>query len=84
MLSKTMETDPQAAWKIIHELKNEFLPSDKAEKINRTQWHSHFRDLLKSNNCQIDNVRQQQIRNELLNFEKSEQLGNLNYDITEK
>ena len=33
MLSKTMETDPQAAWKVIHELKNESLPSDKAEKI---------------------------------------------------
>ena len=37
MLSKTMETDPQAARKVIHELKNESLPSDKAEKINRTQ-----------------------------------------------
>ena len=42
-----METDPQAAWKIIHELKNESLPSDKAEKINRTQWYKHFKDLLK-------------------------------------
>ena len=47
MLSKTMETDPKAVWKTIHELKNESLPSDKAEKINRTQWYSHFRDLLK-------------------------------------
>ena len=52
-----METDPQAAWKIIHELKNESLPSDKAEKINRTQWYSHFRDLLKNIDCQIDNER---------------------------
>ena len=77
-LSKTMETDPQAAWKIIHELKNDSLPSDKAEEIKRTQWYLHFRDLLKSNNCQ-----QQQIRNELLNFEESERLGNLDYYITE-
>ena len=59
MLNKTMETVPQAAWKIIHEiLKNESLPSDKAEKINCRQWYSHFRDLLKSNTCQIDNVRE--------------------------
>ena len=57
MLSKTMDTDPQAAWKIIHELKNESLPSDKPEKINRTQWCTHFRDLLKNNYCQIDNER---------------------------
>lgn len=84
ILSKTMETDPQAAWKVIHELKNESLPPDKAEKINKTQWYSHFRDLLKSNECQIDNERQQQIKNEVLNLEKSEQLGNLDYDINEK
>ena len=84
MLSRTMENDPQAAWKIINELKNENLPSDKAEKINRTQWYSHFKDLLKSNDYQIDNDRHQQIKNELLDFEKTQQLGNLDYDITEK
>ena len=84
ILSKTMETDPQAAWKVIHELKNESLPSDKSEKINRTEWYSHFRDLLKSNKCQIDDERQHQIRNELHDFEKAEQLRNLDYAITEK
>ena len=78
-----METDPQAAWKVIHELKNESLPSDKAEKINRTEWYSHFRNLLKSDDCKMDNERQQQIRNELQNLEKTEQLRNLDYDITE-
>ena len=62
MLSRTMENDPQAAWKIINELKNENLPSDKAEKINRTQWYPHFKDLLKSNDYQIDNERHQQIK----------------------
>ena len=30
MLSKTMEHDPQAAWKIINELKNDSLPPDKS------------------------------------------------------
>ena len=84
MLDRTMEADPQAAWKIINELKNESLPKDKAEKINRTQWFSHFKDLLNSNEYQIDNERQNQIRDELLEFEKTEQLGNLDYDITEQ
>ena len=78
-----METNPQAAWKVIHELKNESLNSDKAEKIYRTEWYSHFRNLLKSDDCKMDNERQQQIRNELQNLEKTEQLRNLDYDITE-
>ena len=84
ILSKTMETDPQAAWKIIHELKNESLPSDKAEKINRTQWYKHFKDLLKNNSIKIENERQNQIRNELLDLEEAKQCGNLDYDITVK
>ena len=63
-----METDPQAAWKVIHELKNESLPSDKAERVNRTQWYTHFKDLLKSNNIKIENERQNQIKNELMDF----------------
>ena len=65
-------------------IKNESLPSDKAEKINRTQWYSHFRYLLKNNNSEVDNERQRQIRNELIDFENAEQLGNLDYDETEK
>ena len=28
-----MENDPQSAWKIINELKNDSLPADKAEKL---------------------------------------------------
>ena len=82
ILSKTMETDPQAAWKVIHELKNESLPSDKAERINRTQWYTHFKDLLKSNNIKIENERLNQIKNELMDFEDANQSGNLDYDIT--
>ena len=84
MLNETMEHNPQAAWKIINELKNDSLPPDKSEKINRTQWYSHFKDLLHSNTGQIDNVRQEQIQNELNQFEALNKLGNLDYDITEK
>ena len=72
ILSRSMETDPQAMWKVIHELKNESLPSDKAEIINRTEWYSHFRDLLKCDDCKMDNERQQQIRNELQNLGKKQ------------
>lgn len=46
MLSSAMENDPQSAWKILNELKTDSLPADKAEKINRTQWFTNFRDLL--------------------------------------
>ena len=84
MLNKIMETDPQSAWKIIHELKSESLPSDKAEKVNRAEWYSHFKDLLKSKTCEMTEVRQQQIRKELFEHEKTNQGGNLDYNITEK
>ena len=52
------KNDPQTAWKIINELKNDSLPADKAEKINCNQWFTHFRDLLHSNTNKIDNDRQ--------------------------
>ena len=58
MLSNAIENDPQTAWKIINELKNDSLPADKAEKINRTQWFTHFRVLLRSNEHHIDSDRQ--------------------------
>ena len=84
MLSNAMENDPQTAWKIINELKNDSLPADKAEKINRTECFSHFRDLLRSDTNKIDNDRQNSIREELGQYEKSPQIGNLDYEITEK
>ena len=58
MLRNALENDPQTAWKIINELKNDSLPADKAEKINRTEWFSHFRDLLRSDTNKIDNDKQ--------------------------
>ena len=84
MLSSAMENDPQTAWKIINELKNNSLPADKAEKINRNQWFTHFRDLLHSNTNQIDNDRQNTIKDELFQYENSFQSGTLDYEITEK
>lgn len=84
MLSNAMENDPQTAWKIVNELKNNSLPADKSEKINRSQWYIHFRDLLRGNAHNLDSVRQKDIRDELTNYEKSHQEGNLDYKITEK
>ena len=37
-----MENDPQTAWKIINEVKNDSLPADKAEK--KIIAHSDLRD----------------------------------------
>ena len=84
MLCNAMENDPNNAWKIINELKNDALPADKAEKINRNQWFVHFRNLLHNNTNTIDNDRQKAIKEELNQFEKSFQTGGLDYKITEK
>ena len=84
MLSNAMDNDPQTAWKIVNELKNDSLPADKAEKINRSQWYMHFRDLLRDNAHKIDSDIQKDIKDELTNYETSHQEGSLDYEITEK
>lgn len=84
MLSNVMDNEPQTAWKIVNELKNDSLPADKAEKINRSQWYMHFRDLLRDSANKIDSDRQKDIREQLTNYEKSHQEGHLDYEITEK
>ena len=84
MLNNAMENDPQTAWKIINELKNESLPADKAEKINRSQWFTHFRDLLHSSTNHIDSDRQSAINEELKLYENSFQNCTLDYEITDK
>ena len=84
MLRNAMDNDPQTAWKIVNELKKDSLPADKVEKINRSQWYMHFRDLLRDNAHKIDSDRQKGIRDELANYEKSHQEGNLDYEIIEK
>lgn len=83
-LSDAMENDPQTAWKIIHELKNDSLPADKAEKINQTEWYTHFKDLLKNDAQKVDSDRIDKIREELHQHEKVVQSGNLDYAICEK
>lgn len=43
-----------------------------------------FRDLLRDNANKIDSDKQKDINDELTNYEKSLQEGNLEYEITEK
>ena len=84
MSSNAMDNDPQTVWKTVNELKHDQLPAEKAEKINRSQWYMHFRDLLRDNAHEIDSDRQKYIRDELTSYEKSHQEGNLDYEIPEK
>ena len=83
LFSNAMENDPQTAWKIINELKNVHYLQIKQKKNNRTLWFTHVRDLLRSNTHQIDSDRQKNIKEELNQYEKSPQYGNLDYEITE-
>ena len=52
--------------------------------INRTQWYTHFRDILNNKTDIIDNKGQEEINTELSHYEKSTQPGILNHAITEK
>lgn len=85
MLSDAMEKDPQTAWKIIGELKQDSVQTDKAEKINRKEWFDHFHNLLNTKNInQEDNARKENVNCELSSYEKLNQSCNLDYEITEK
>ena len=42
MLNDAMHKNPQAAWKIIDEMKRDAVQTDKSEKINRKEWFDHF------------------------------------------
>ena len=43
MLNDAMDKDPQAAWKIIDEMKRDTVQTDKSEKTtNSTEWFDHF------------------------------------------
>ena len=84
VLNNAMENDPQTAWKVINELKNYSLPADKAEKINRTQWFTHFRDLLHNTSNEINDERQHNIKEELSQYENLFQDCLLDYEITER
>ena len=53
LLNDAMEKDPQAAWKIIDELKNDSVPSEKSERINRRDWYNHFYKLLHNDTHEV-------------------------------
>ena len=38
MLNDAMHKNPQAAWKIIDEMKRDAVQTDKSEQINRKEW----------------------------------------------
>ena len=42
MLNDAMHKNPQAAWKIIDEMKRDAVQTDKSEKINCKEWFDHF------------------------------------------
>ena len=84
MLNDAMDKDPQAAWKIIDEMKRDTVQTDNSEKINRTEWYDHFKKLLTPQNGQDVDERKQSVKNDLTNLENSNKTCNLDYNITEK
>ncbi|MEW8543579.1 MAG: endonuclease/exonuclease/phosphatase family protein, partial [Candidatus Thiodiazotropha sp.] len=83
-LNEAMEKDPQKAWKLINELKNESLPTDNAEKISHQKWFDHFHELLNTETSHIDQSRQNDVKNDLKQYESLNKMGNLDYTINEK
>ena len=84
MLDEAMEKDPQKAWKLIDELKRESVPTDHVEKINHQKWFDHFNNLLNNETTDIDQARQNNVKDELNNYESRYQSGKLDYAISEK
>ena len=84
MLNDAMHKNPQAAWKIIDEMKRDAVQTDKSEKINRKEWFDHFQKLLTPENSQDSNEIQQHVKNDLAEYENSDQTCILDYEITEK
>ena len=47
MLNDALDKDPQAAWKIINEMKRDTVQTDNSErKKNSTEWFDYFKNLL--------------------------------------
>ena len=84
MLNDAMHKNPQAAWKIIDEMKRDAVQTDKSEKINRKEWFDHFQKLLTPENSQDSNEIQQHVKNDLAEYENSDQTCILDYKVTEK
>ena len=84
LLNDAMEKDPQAAWKIIDELKNDSVPSEKSERINRRDWYNHFYKLLHNDTNEVGDEIKTSVKNDLSMYEKQCQTSNLDYQISEK
>ena len=72
MLNDAMHKNPQAAWKIIDEMKRDAVQRDKSEKINRKEWFDHLQKLLTRENSQDSNDIEQHVKNELAEYENSD------------
>ncbi|MCG7891851.1 MAG: reverse transcriptase family protein [Candidatus Thiodiazotropha endolucinida] len=84
MLNDAIEKDPNNAWKIINELKQDSVNTDKAEQINRREWFDHFYHLLNTDSKKIDDQRKENVNSELRNYETLNGTCSLDYKITEK
>ena len=67
-----MQNDPQTAWKIIDELKNNSVATGKSEPIYRKEWYEHFYKLLNDNVAEVHELRKQEVLSELLFLPKLE------------
>ena len=65
-------------------MKRECVPTDHVEKINHQKWFDHFNDLLNTESNNIDQTRQNYVKDELNNYESRYQSGKLDYAISEK
>ena len=54
------------------------------KKINRKEWFDHFQKLLTPENSQDSNEIQQHVKNDLAEYENSDQTCILDYEVTEK
>ena len=79
-----MHKNPQAAWKIIYEMKRDAVQTDKSEKKNRKKWFDHFQKLLTPENSRDSNEIEQHVKNNLEEYENSDQTCILDYKAIEK
>ena len=79
-----MDKDPQTAWRIIDELKKDYVAVETAEGINRQDWHDHFQKLLNTEANKVTENRKNFIKEELRYFEDLKHVSSIDYSITEK
>ena len=73
MLNDAMYKNPQAVCKIIDEMKRDAVLTVKSEKINRKECFDHFQKLLTPENSQDSNEIEQHVKNDLAEYENSDQ-----------